>query len=577
MGRDHPPTSSSNDIPLSTLLSPPSPHAMISRPSEASLVTLASSCSTLRLKEEKLPQETREASDQHDGNYLDRLRLWSILAALTVIMFLAMLDTSIVSTAIPVITNEFGSVRDIGWYGSGYQLANACMQPLAGKLYSFYTLKFVFLAFVALFEIGSTVCGTARSSFILIIGRALAGLGAAGIIGGSTMILAAVVPLEKRPAVSGIGLGISQLGLVLGPLLGGFLLNLPIGVAAALPLICITIPEQCNKPKRPTLIDFLAKKMDLVGFLLLTPAATLFLLALHYGGEEYDWNHPFIVALFVGSVGSLVMFLFVEARRGANALLPLHILKRRVVWCSCLVMMFSVATSFCTTYFLPIYFQAVKNADPIQSGIYLMPNIVSQLLGGIISGLLVSKLGYYLPWSVGAGMLLTVGCGLISTYGPETGLSKWIGYQAVLGLGRGLGMQIPIIALQSFLPADELAVGTAIIMFGHTMGAAVFLSAGESMFLNGLRKYIPLYAPAVDPEEMIANGFIKKPLSGKPQMQARLPGELAAICKAINRVFYMTSGAGGGSFLFAFGMGWKSVKAKEDPERQVVSAEREER
>ncbi|KAK3984646.1 major facilitator superfamily domain-containing protein [Cladorrhinum sp. PSN332] len=528
-------------------------------------------------------QEPRETSDQHEELYLQGFCLWSVLSALIIIMFLAMLDTSIVSTAIPVITDEFQSVRDIGWYGSGYQLANACMQPLAGKLYTFYPLKFVFLAFVAIFETGSIVCGTATSSPILIIGRSIAGLGAAGIIGGSTIVLAAVVPLPKRPVVAGLGLGISQLGLVLGPLLGGiltekltrrsgFLLNVPVGVAAAIPVILITVPEQCNKPEQPTLIDFIAHKMDLVGFFLLAPAATLFLLGLHYGGDEFAWDSALVINLFVGSGAFLLIFLFAESTKGPNALLPLNILKERVVWCSCLVMMFSVATSFCATYFLPVYFQAVKQANPIQSGIYLMPNIVSQLLGGIVSGLLVSKLGYYLPWSVGAGMLLTVGCGLISTYGPNTGLPECIGYQAILGLGRGLGMQIasPVIALQNFLPVRDLAVGTAIIMFGHTMGAAVFLSAGQSIFLNGLRNFIPIYAPDIDPEDMIAGGAVGDAFYRRSQMGVRPQGELAAICRAINRVFYMTTGAGAGSFLFAWGMGWQSVKkAKEDAERSL--------
>lgn len=182
--------------------------------------------------------------------------------------------------------------------------------------------------------------------------------------------------------------------------------------------------------------------MDIVGFLLFAPAAILFLLGLHFGGNEYSWNSAVIILIFVGACLLFALFFMFEGQKGADALLPISILCRRVVWCSCLVMSFSMATIFCTSYFLPVYFQAVKQVKPIESGVYLMPNIVSQLLGGIISGFLVSKLGYYLPWAVGAGMLLTVGSGLISTYGPNTGLSKWIGYQILLGMGRGLGVQI---------------------------------------------------------------------------------------------------------------------------------------
>jgi len=181
--------------------------------------------------------------------------------------------------------------------------------------------------------------------------------------------------------------------------------------------------------------------MDIVGFLFLAPAATMVLLGLHFGGNEYPWNSAAIILMFVGASVLFALFCMFEGHKGADALLPLNILCKRVVWCSCLVMSFSMATNVCTSYFLPVYFQAVKQVKPIDSGVNLMPNIVSQLLGGIISGLLVSKFGYYLPLAVVAGMLLTVGSGLISTYGPNTGLSKWIGYQTILGLGRGLGMQ----------------------------------------------------------------------------------------------------------------------------------------
>lgn len=169
--------------------------------------------------------EATETPNQ-EQHYLTGFSLCSVIGALIFIMFLALLDTSIISTAIPVITDEFRSVRHIGWYGSGYQLANACMQPLAGKLYTFYSSKvrtilptigppqlshrcnqLVFLTFLAIFEVGSVVCGTARSSAILIIGRVIAGLGAAGIIGGSNIIMAAIVPLPKFPAFAGVGLG----------------------------------------------------------------------------------------------------------------------------------------------------------------------------------------------------------------------------------------------------------------------------------------------------------------------------------------------------------------------------------
>ncbi|KAK4185248.1 MFS multidrug transporter [Podospora australis] len=502
-------------------------------------------------------QAIASAESNNDQNaYLHGWSLATLLCTLTMTMFLSYLDTSIVSTAIPSIAEQFHSIRDIGWYGAGYQLANACVQPLAGKLYTFFPSKIVFLCFFAVFEIGSAICGTAESSATLIVGRAIAGCGAAGLSNGATIIMAAVVPLHLRPVVMGIGLGVSQLGLVLGPLVGGFYLNLPVGAAIIVPMFFVNVVEHVEKRKQKITIGFIWHKMDLLGFALLAPAVTMLLLALHFAGNKYPWNSAPVVSLLSGAGLMFTVFFTAEYFKGDDAILPLNILKRRIMWCSCLVMMFSVATSFCTSYFLPLYFQAVQNVTPIESGTYLLPNILTQLVGGIISGLLVSKLGYYLPFSVAAGILMTIGSGLISTYSVSTAPARWIGYQLVLGLGRGLGMQIPLVALQNFLPSQDLAIGTSMVLFGHTIGAAVFLSIAQTIFITAVQHLVPIYAPGIKPDNVFQTGGVTHIDPGSDGGA----GLGLAICKAINRVFWMTTAAGGCALLFSFGLGWRSIK-----------------
>ena len=155
--------------------------------------------------------------------YIAGIPLGLVILSIFLVTFLTFLDTSIISTAIPRITDDFHSLPDVGWYGSAYQLASATLQPLTGKIYTYFPSKWCYLVFFGLFELGSLLCGAANSSKMLIVGRAVAGMGSSGIVNGGLTILASSLPLEKRAIYTGLLLGFSQLGMVLGPLIGGAL------------------------------------------------------------------------------------------------------------------------------------------------------------------------------------------------------------------------------------------------------------------------------------------------------------------------------------------------------------------
>ena len=159
--------------------------------------------------------------DAHE--YLTGLKLALVMSTVTMAAFLILLDSAIIATAIPKITTDFRSIPDIGWYASAYLLANCSLQPLSGKLYTHFSSKYTFLTFLAVFELGSLLCGVSRSSDMLIVGRAVAGMGGSGLINGALTIIAASVPLKKRPALLGGLMSVAQLGTVLGPLIGGAL------------------------------------------------------------------------------------------------------------------------------------------------------------------------------------------------------------------------------------------------------------------------------------------------------------------------------------------------------------------
>ncbi|KAL2215155.1 putative MFS multidrug transporter [Thermoascus aurantiacus ATCC 26904] len=444
-----------------------------------------------------VPDHKGAEQDEPIEEWVGGLELATILAGITLVCFLMLLDTSIISTAIPRITTDFHSLPDVGC---------AALQPLTGKFYSSFSSK------------------------MLILGRAIAGMGTSGIENGAFTIIAGCVPMAKRPdhCLSNTICLVSQLGLVIGPLIGGaltqystwrwcFYVNLPVGGLVAALLFFVHIPERITKPPALSVLRTLHSELDLVGFVLFAPAAIQLLLALQYGGNEFAWNN------------------------------------------SCLVFGFLMSLLYCATYYLPIYFQAVKGVSPMLSGVYLLPSILSQLIAAVISGVLVEKLGYYPPYILVGSVVNAVADGLLSTFKPDTSTGKWIGYKILSGFGQGVGLQMPIVAVQNTLPPPLIPVAMALVMFSSTFGGSLFLSFSQTILTNSLRSLIAQYAPAVNAETVIA--------AGATGVQAAvpandLPGVLVAYSHSTDRVFYLCAGAAVACFIFSWGMGWKDIRTK---------------
>ncbi|KAJ9133828.1 MFS multidrug transporter [Pleurostoma richardsiae] len=513
-----------------------------------------------------------EQTGAQEPEYITGVKLHLIIFAITLCCFLMLLDSSILSTAVPVITNDFHALEDIGWYVSAYQLALSALQPLTGKFFTYFSLKWTFLVFFGLFELGSLLCGVAVSSKMLIIGRAVAGLGGSGLYNGGMTIIVACLPLQKRPTVTGIVMGCAQLGLIAGPLVGGaltefttwrwcFYINLPIGGLAAILLAVIHIPDQTEKQGFKAVVTDpnVWHKFDLTGSLLFVPAVVMLLLALHFGGGEYAWDSATVIGLFCGFGGALAVFLAWEWRAGEDAMVPLSMIRKQVVWASSLSGMFMFSSMFCITYFIPVFFQAILGATPVRSGVYMLPTMLSQLIAGVSSGFLVSKFGYYLPWLAFSGVALSISNGLMSTFTASTATGQWIGYQILHGVGRGTGIQMPLLAVQSALPVTQVSVGIALNVFIQNLGSAIFISAANTIFDGALKSQLVEKAPGVDAEAVIAagaTGFRKFVPS------ADLPGVLSAYATSVDRVFYLAAGLAVAAFATSWGTGWNDVRKK---------------
>jgi MFS family permease len=330
---------------------------------------------------------------------------------------------------------------------------------LTGKIYARFNTKWTFIGFFALFEFGSLICGLANSSMMLIIGRAIAGMGGSGLINGGMQIIFQAVPDYRRPAIMGILMAISQLGLVGGPVLGGvlteflswrwcFYINLPVGAVSFVCLAFIQIPDHKITPQAKDGAEPMSKwkevihSLDLKGFVLFSGFSIMVVLALVWGGVDYEWSSPTIIGLLVGGVVVFAIFCWQEYRIGDRAMFPWSVIKQMHVWASGISMFLFFGSQMVGNYYLPIYFQTVRNASPAMSGVYILPSIFGTMITAISTGAAVSKLGYYTPWMIVSGVLAGIGNGLLSMMDVHTPTVEWVFFQIITGLGRGCGMQM---------------------------------------------------------------------------------------------------------------------------------------
>lgn len=306
------------------------------------------------------PSNTSGGDD--DTIYPSGLKLVLILISLCLAVFLVALDQTIIAPALGTITAEYGSVKDIGWYGASYLLTTTALQPMYGTIYKLFSIKYAYLTAIAIFEIGSLVCALAPTSTAFIVGRAIAGIGTAGLFSGSIVILSYTMPLEKRPLAFGLIGGMWGVASVAGPLLGGvftekatwrwcFYINLPIGGLAMLFIFFLLTISRKNNPNGDSLVKRILQ-LDLIGTAIFLPAIVCLILALQWGGAEYPWNSAKIIGLFVGFALMIIVFIGIQLWQGDKGTLPPKLFKNRNVVCAMLFACFFGAAFFPLLYYL---------------------------------------------------------------------------------------------------------------------------------------------------------------------------------------------------------------------------------
>ncbi|KAM5346693.1 hypothetical protein ACJ41O_009698 [Fusarium nematophilum] len=520
----------------------------------------------IRLESEPRDRKPELETPPNNDAFISGGKLVLILAALYATMFLVALDRTIIGTAVPRISTEFHALDDISWYASAYLITSSATQLLWGRIYTFYSTKLVFIAAVVIFEVGSALCGGAPSSTAFIIGRAIAGIGSAGIFSGSSVILTQILPLEKRPMYIGMMGSIFGVASIVGPLMGGaltdnvswrwcFYINLPIGgVVLAVLVFFLHVPQISNK--EPLIRQFI--RMDPIGTALFLPGIICLILALQWGGASYPWSDGRIIALFVVAGIFLLAFMGVQSWRQEDATIPPRVVSQRSVACGIAYAMCVGGGMVSLLYTLPIWFQAVKGTSAIQSGIDTIPMVLSLVVGAIMSGAIITRTGYYVPWMFVAAILTSVGSGLMTTFEINTGHSAWIGYQVLFGLGLGTGMQQPSMAAQTVLAQSDVSIGISLMFFAQSLGGAVFVCIGQSLFVNYLSDSLKGIG-GIDRQAILD--------AGATTLAQLIPANklhevLVMYNGALQKAFIVVVAVSSFMVVPALGMEWKSVKDK---------------
>lgn len=429
----------------------------------------------------------------------------------------------------------------------------------------------MFLVAIGIFEVGSLICGVAPTSAALIVGRAIAGVGSAGVFSGAYLLIATSIPLAKRPTFNGLIGGMYGVSSVVGPLLGGaftdkvtwrwcFYINLPIGGVAVAVIVFFYTPIPQHGGITSLTWKERIEQLDILGTVFFIPGVVCLLLVLQWGGSTYPWSNGRIIALFVVFGICILTFIGIQCWRSKYATVSPLLLRKRSVWAAASFAFFMGSAFFVAIYYLPIWLQAVKGVSAYESGIRNIPILLSIVVGTILSGALVTKLGYYTPFMVASSVLTSVGAGLLTTFELDTGSGKWIGYQVICGLGIGLGLQLPLVAVQTVLHMSEIASATALIIFMQLFGAAIFVSVGESVLTNKLVAYLGQFVPGVDAMAVATTGATNLQDVIPPE---HLHGVLLAYNDALTRIFELVLVMACLTSIGSLAMEWKSVKGKQ--------------
>ncbi|RHZ59798.1 dynein heavy chain [Aspergillus thermomutatus] len=469
-------------------------------------------------------QEKQDGGAAPEPEYAEGFRLAAIMGTIFLSTLLAALDINNGCVCVCVTLGHrrhgnpghHGRLPPPGWYGSACFLLVGSSSPMWGKLYKYFSAQLVYLTSVVIFLVGSILAAAAPNSAALIVGRALQGWGCSGTLGGSVLMISYVAEPKKRPMLIGMWMSVFMFSTIIGPLLGGaftsevtwrwcFWINLPVGgPVIALVVLFFKVPKHI-KPAPATWVEIL-RQLDLPGFTLLLCSLICFILALQWGGQTKPWSDGSVIATLVVWVVLTTAFFVVEWIQGEYAMVPLALLRLRLVWTNALYGWIANLANFQVLFYLPIYFQSIHGQSAIASGVNSLPFMAFFAAGSMLSGFLIGKTRLLQPYEFASGLLATVGAALLYTLDVDSSKARYIVPQVIFGIGIGLGNQVPMTALQSFSKPEHIAPTTGVMLMCNSISGAYFVTAAQSIFANHMLKELASNAPNIDPVQALTTG-----------------------------------------------------------------------
>ncbi|KAJ2740078.1 hypothetical protein GGI20_005997, partial [Coemansia sp. BCRC 34301] len=480
---------------------------------------------------------------------LTPVRRLVVTVSLALSILLVGLDTSIVTTAIPKIAHEFSALSSAAWIATAYMVTITALQPLYGRLSDIFGRVPSLISAIVLFVAGSAACGWARSMGGLIFGRALQGVGGAGIETMVFTIISDITTEQERPAYLGVVGAVWSIASVAGPLLGGvfadhaswrwaFLINLPVGG-----VLLIIIALVLRMPQPTGALKEKLKRVDFLGSLVLIGSVTMLLLALNWGGKDYAWTSPRVVCLLVFSVVLMGLFLLVEWKVAVQPAIPVELFRVRNVSLVVVGQLFMGAAMYAPIYFVPIWYASVKNASNTSAGLHLIPYLTSCSIAAVTAGLVVKKIGKgYREFIVLGLTMLLVGSGLMILMDEHTGTGKEVVFTLLMGIGVGISIQLLLIVAQKAASSEDMAATTSLYLFMRVLGYSLGVAILQSIMQNSLGPRLEsLASQNPDFSETVLGSIDDQTKVYSPGLPNALRLELVhAFAQALHRVFIAT-------------------------------------